>query len=419
MNTELLAQLPSIWDQFSKVFWALGVIFHFSPYWGPPILAVTFWHMWLRYVRSSFIARQENILLEIRLPQEVMKSPAAMQAVFDGLHQKSGESSFIDRLWFGKVRVWYSFELVSLEGQVHLYVWVRKSFRKMVERSFYAHYPDAELTEVSDYSVLLDFSLETHDNFGADFKLAEPVGVPIRTYIDYKLDQTASKEEQKVDPLNHVFEFLGGMGKGEYVWIQLLVRANKPEDMTFGKIRNYKTYAQLASEEISRIRSNAEETIVFPDGGVGKVLSDKQIKRIQAINRTGTMSTHWDVGIRGIYIAEREHFDGTNISGLTTIFQPFGSPGFNSIVPDGSRWEPIFSYPWQDFNSIRVNKRKVEIIDAYRQRSWFHAPYEFQNFMMTSEELASLFHIPGSVARTPTMQRIGSARAEAPTNLPK
>jgi hypothetical protein len=359
------------------------------------------------------------VLLEIHLPQEVMKSPAAMQAVFDGLFLKSGEASFIDRLWFGKVRMWYSFELVSIEGQVHLFVWARKFFRRLVERSFYAHYPDAEIVLAQDYTTQLPFSLETYDCFGADFNITASIGVPIRTYVDYKLDQTATKEEQKVDPMAHVFEFLGSMGKGEHVWIQILARASKKEDMTFGFIRNRKTYEDYSREEISRIRSSPEEHIVFPDGGVGKTLSDRQMKRIQAMNRIGLSSTHWDVGIRGIYIAEKEMFDDSNITGLLSVWQPFGSPGFNSIVPNGTRWQPIFSYPWQDYNGIRENKRKIQIIDAYRRRSWFHPPYEFQNFMMTSEELATLFHIPGSVAKTPTMQRIGSARAQAPVNLPQ
>jgi hypothetical protein len=419
MYSNLLAQLPSVWEQLAKAFDVLLFLLGFSPYWGPPLLGILFWNRWLHYVRSRFIEKQEMVLLEIRLPQEVMKSPAAMQAVFDGLWMKGGEASFIDRLWFGKVRMWYSFELVSIEGQVHLYVWARRFFRKFVERSFYAHYPDSELVEAEDYSVLLPFSLETHDVFGADFALGAPIGVPIRTYVDFHLDQTATKEEQKVDPMSHVFEFLGSMGKGEYLWIQILARASKKEDMTFGLIRNRKTYDELSKEEVARIRASPEETIIFPDGGTGKTLSDRQIKRIQAMNRTGLSSTHWDMGIRGIYLAEKEVFDDSNVTGLLTIWQPFGSPGFNSIVPEGSRWQPMFSYPWQDFNSIRENKAKVLIVDAYRRRSWFHPPYEFPNFMMTSEELATLFHIPGSVAKTPTIQRIGSARGEAPSNLPQ
>jgi len=419
MYNNLLAQLPSLGEQFARAFDLVLFFFTLSPYWLPPLLMVFFWYKWLHYVRSQFIEKQEMVLLEIRLPQEVYKSPVAMQAVFDGLWIKGGESNFIDRLWFGKVRMWYSFELVSFEGQVHLYVWARKFFQRMVERSFYAHYPDIELVPVQDYALAFPFSLETHNCYGADFGLNDTIGVPIKTYVDYKLDQTASKEEQKVDPMAHVFEFLGSMGKGEYVWLQILARASKKEDMTFGFIRNRKTYEQFSKEEIARIRSSPEEVIVFPNGTEGKTLSDKQVKRVQLMNRIGLSSTHWDFGVRGIYIAEKEKFDDANITGLLGLWQPFGSSGYNSLTVIGDRWQPRFSYPWHDFNGRKEVVDKVTIIDAYRRRSWFHPPYEFYNYMITSEELATLFHIPGSVAKTPTLQRISSSRGEAPSNLPK
>ena len=38
--------------------------------------------------------------------------------------------------------------------------------------------------------------------------------------------------------------------------------------------------------------------------------------------------------------------------------------------------------------------------------------------VMTTEELATMFHLPGKVAVTPTLGRIPSTRGEAPPNLP-
>jgi len=408
----------SLADSFVRAFDLLGLFFGYAPYWGPFVLGVLFWHAWIRYVRANFIANQQYTLLEIRLPHEVMKSPAAMQAVFDGLNLGGGESTFIDRLWLGKVRTWYSFEYVSFEGQVHFYVWTRAALRRFVERTIYAHYPDTEIVPVEDYAARFPFSLDTHNVFGLDYKLKAAIGVPIRTYTDYGLDATQPKEEQKVDPLNHVLEFLGSLGKGEYAWIQILCRAHKKEDLTFGTVRNEKDYAGIAMDEVKRIRGEPEETVVFPDGKSAKMLSDRQRKRIEAINRNLLTSSQWDVGIRSIYLAEHEHFDGTNISGLIALWQPFNAPGYNGIGLDGSRWQPIFDYPWQDYNGMRETKMKVRIVDAYRLRSWFHHPYKFRHFMLTSEELATIFHIPGTVAKTPTLQRITSTRGQAPANLP-
>jgi hypothetical protein len=119
-----------------------------------------------------------------------------------------------------------------------------------------------------------------------------------------------------------------------------------------------------------------------------------------------------------MYIGEKEYYDGTNSSALRMLWQPFNSPLNNSITIDPTRWFNTFDYPWQDYKDMTKNKLCVRFFDAYRRRSWFHLPYRFDHFMMTSEELATIFHIPGSVARTPTLTRIQSTRGQAPANIP-
>jgi hypothetical protein len=420
MNDTLLFTQNS--NTFLDIFSTMGMIFSWLffnfIYIAPPVLFFIFVRIWLSYVRTRFLSEQEVILLEIRLPTEVMKTPAAMQAVFEGLWQKGGESTFIDRLWTGKVRTWFSIEMVSKEGQVQLYIWTRESMRRLVERTFYAHYPDTEILEGEDYALDFPFSFEKYEMSGFDFKLNESPGIPIKTYRDYELDKSSIKEEQKTDPLSHIFEFLGSMHTGEHLWIQILFRADRAEDITWGPFRNEKDLKTIATDLIKEIRSKPEQTIFFPNGTEGKVLSDTQLKRIEAINRILLSSAHWDVGIRSLYIAEKEHFDGTTIGGMSTMWQPFNSPGFNGIGTEPSRGPEKFAYPWQDFQDIRKNKEKIKLFESYQNRGWFHQPYYFKPLLMTSEELATLFHLSGTVAKTPTLHRIQSSRAQSPSNLP-
>ena len=55
------------------------------------------------------------VLLEIRPPREVRKSPKAMEQVFAGLHGVYVlPVKWRDRLFKGKVADWYSFEMVVL-----------------------------------------------------------------------------------------------------------------------------------------------------------------------------------------------------------------------------------------------------------------------------------------------------------------
>jgi hypothetical protein len=384
---------------------------------APPALFLIFMRAWFLYIRAQFIASQDVLLLEIRLPAEVMKTPDAMQAVLEGMWTKSGESTFINRLWEGKVRAWYSLEMVSVGGQTRFYVWTWAKNRRLVERSFYAHYPDVEIIEADDYALLTPFSFETHEMTGFDYALKDDAGVPIKTYREYHLDQTATKEEQKTDPIAHIIEFMGSMQQGEHLWLQLIIRADVKEDVTWGFFRNKNDLKTKAKEKIKAIRKDPESEIFFPDGKSGKVLSDEQLKQIAAINKTLLTSAHWDVGIRCMYIAEKSAFDGTTIGGMASMWQPFTAPGYNSFKPAGHGPE-AFDYPWQDFQDIRKTRRKIKLFEAYQDRGWYHPPYEYEPIMLTSEELATIYHIPGTVAKTPTLHRIQSSTAISPANLP-
>jgi len=39
-------------------------------------------------------------------------------------------------------------------------------------------------------------------------------------------------------------------------------------------------------------------------------------------------------------------------------------------------------------------------------------------FIMNTEELATIYHFPGEVSKTPSLSRISAKKAEPPTNLP-
>lgn len=422
MDLNLVAQVfASNASVTGKVIDAIILYLKFSPYWAPPILALLFYRAWFKYITMRFIAAQEMVVLEMKLPPEIFKTPSAMKTVLEGLHIPSGQSTFYDRMWLGKVRLWYSFEIVSIEGQVHFYIWVRKAFRRHLERIFYAQYSQLEFSEVPDYTLNENITLDTHNWVAIDYELKQPDPLPIRTYVDLGLDATMTKEEQKVDPLTNIIEFAGSMGKGEQLWIQILAQPQKKEDVTYGgskSLRTSRTLEKSAEALITKIRSNPEETILFSDGKIGRTMSQKQLEQVKNIHRTVLGGSTYDSGVRALYVAENEHFDGTNVPAMIRMFVPFSAPGSNQLAPNFDRWTMKFDFAWQDFNSLRENKEKIRSLEAYRRRSWFHHPFHFKAFGLTTEELATLYHPLGSVAQTPTMQRISSTRSEAPPNLP-
>jgi len=101
------------------------------------------------------------------------------------------------------------------------------------------------------------------------------------------------------------------------------------------------------------------------------------------------------------------------------MFKPFNSPNFNSIDP-APVWSGKFNdYPWEDIGGKRKKKEDHEAVEFYRYRSFFHPPYRGHWMTMSTEELATVFHFPSSIIKTPSLERINSSRSAPPSNLPQ
>ncbi len=398
-------------------------IFLSSPVWLPFVLVVVFWKIWIKYIRAKSINKQEYVLLEIRLPREVVRSPLAMETVLSNIHIGMGETTFINRSFQGKVRSWYSLEMVSLGGEIHFYIYTSKFLRDVVEAQIYGQYPMVEIHEVDDYAKKLRYSTDAYDLWGCDFKLTKKDAYPIKTYIDYGLDKDP-KEEFKIDPMAGFFEFLGHIGPDEQLWFQILIRTNKDKLKDDRKYKGGSLFTQTTSwkeeakEEIDEIRDNAtpkytdeqgKERSGFPNPTPGETDTIKALER--SISKLG-----FDIGIRGIYISKSGKFNPSNIAGLTSSFKQLNSGSLNGFAP--TRWFIGYDYPWQDLFGWKKERNKREIIDAYKRRSYFHEPYKTPPFVLNVEELATIFHFPGSVVQAPTLPRVQSTKGEAPSNLP-
>ena len=67
---------------------AIIVLYKTSFFWLPLILAAISIIIWVKYVRFAFLFKQKKVLLEIKVPQDITKSPAAMEIFLSALYQK-------------------------------------------------------------------------------------------------------------------------------------------------------------------------------------------------------------------------------------------------------------------------------------------------------------------------------------------
>lgn len=386
-----------------------------APIWVTFVFIFTWFEVWLSYKRREYIKAQGAMLLEIRIPREMAKSPLAMEVFLATLHQ-TGIGTLLDVYMKGRVRPWFSLELVSIDGGVHFYIWLHPKFRNIVESQLYAQFPNIEIHEVPDYSLGVhhDPSRWTFGWFG-QFALTKKDAYPLKTYIDYGLDKDP-KEEYKNDPIVPLLEFLGSLKKGEQVWIQILLQGHTKEGLKYGRINPKPDWRGEAEKEIQEIikRGNPPGT----EKPTTQALTQGQKDVITAIERI-LAKPAFDTMIRAAYIAEKDVFNPNNIGGLLGSFKQFSSNTLNGIKPG---WSTGFDYPWQDFRGKKKFENEKKILEAYKRRSFFNIPFKNFNgqpFVLTTEEIATLYHFPSSlVAATPTLARIPSKKAEAPSNLP-
>jgi hypothetical protein len=275
--------------------------------------------------------------------------------------------------------------------------------------------------EVPDYTRLISAHHDEWSLWGCDYAHTKPDPYPIKTYVDYGLDKV-QKEHEQVDPLANLIEFMGSMGKGEYLWLQFIMRVHKGEK--YHKLNSEGkqfTWKDEAKEIINKIREKTATKYV--DAATGKEVSGfpnptkGESEAMAAIERN-ISKLAFDVGARCVYLAKPERFDPITISGVTGLFKQFSSEGWNGFKPAG--WMTYFDdYPWEIGADKLKNIFKHELVDAFRRRQFFYPPHVGDTPMvMSTEELATIYHVPSRAVETPSLPRIQSATSEAPSNLP-
>ena len=399
--------------------------------WLPISLFYILRDTWLLYVRAFSIQNTKWILLEIRVPREVAKSPKAMESIFAGIHATAKGGNLIDRYWKGVFSPWFSLEIVGDAGGVHFYIWTPSFYKKMIEAQVYAQYPSSEVKEVEDYTKNFPKVLpnQEFDLWGTEFVHTKADAYPIRTYEeDFNIEKVSPKEEEtKIDPLSSLVEFLGGLNEGENIWIQMIMRPSGDE----WKKEGQELAAKLAGRE-PKVKESFITQVVFGIGGLLSSGAPAPEKKETAMPKIASLTPGekdvltavekniskigFDMGIRWLYMARRSSYNPLAIPAVMGVFKQYASPSLNSFRPNKMVTTSINYF----LKKTLETKRKIRIYNAYKLRSFFHPPYakRSQKIVLSSSELATIYHFPGMVAGAPGFARVEAKKGAPPTNLP-
>ncbi len=392
---------------------------------------------WLWWRQELWDAKQKSVLLEIKIPKESLKPMRAMETVLSGLWQIYAEPSPIEKWWDGQYLLSYSFEIAAIDGVPHFLIRCPDNSRNMVEAHIHSQFPEAEISEVEDYTKKIpqDIPNKDWDMWATDYKLKSENCYPIKTYRDFETERE-TKEEKRIDPMSSLLEGMSRLKKGEQIWVQ--VKA-KPILGVPGEIEWIKKGKEIIGELVYRNKpkekrkfilfqmldilikgppkkEESKESALPPEMKLTPGEKDVVAGIERKISKLG-----FEIYIRFIYLGKKDVFFKPNLRLAMSYFTNFVTENLNGPVPDSKTLTKVRK-KWHDslwFPNRRLYLRKRKSFRRYVTRLPYFYPMGGGTFVLNTEELATIYHFPSKIL-TPAslLPRVEAKKGEAPLELP-
>ena len=300
----------------------------------------------------------EFVLLQVAVPRDNEIKIDAMEQMLASLYSlKKGGPWW--KLAFLNPQEHLTFEIVGGHEDIRFFVSCPEQLRDLLEKQIHGTYPGAVVTKIDDYNI---FSEEGEVAY-ASLKLRSSSFNPIKVYKDLA-----------VDPMSVITSALAKLGDGEGAAIQLLV---SPAD---------NKWRSLGKKFVSRTKKNEAD----PE----KAKFNVDAKTLELIENKCS-KPGFNFSLRIVASAKTKSEAKMILGNIKAAFEQFNGDQ-NGFYGD----------------KIRVqNNFMTDFIYRYQ-------PFFKFGGVLTSEELASVFHFPNKSIETPHIFWLNAKRAPAPAGIP-
>lgn len=380
-------------------------------------------------LQNKFAAGIKYTFLAIDIPKNSEQTPKAMEQVFatiTGAHQDISKRAKITK---GEIQPSFSFELISIDGYVQFLVRTPVVWRDLVEAAIYAHYSDAEITEVEDYTkdIPTVYPNDTHKIWGADLTLTQNEAFPLRTYRSF--EDPLSQEIK--DPVASMIETMSRVQKNEQIWLQIILvptensqwvkRVLKQAYKMAGKkvesgskawytpilnilfrLPDFLMMLQVESAEEKSKKDDADSRMLYLTPGERASVEAVEMKA----SKLGFVCK-----IRLVYVSTLEQFQPSRVvSSVFGSIKQFGDLTSNSLKPNKKTKTSVVYFP-----KYRIDPRRTKVMRNYKARDWYAGA---KSYILNVEELATLYHFPSITVKSSLLKRTEAKKSDAPTQLP-
>ncbi len=417
------------------------------------ILLPLFKSTWLFWRNEVYEHSDEMrmVMLEMRIPREIRKSPRGMEQALMSIHQLGNyPSDFREKWWDGEITRWASLEMVSFGGEVKFFIRCYYKQRGLVESAIFSNYQDIELVEVTEDYVnrfpqnVQEMYRQGYDTWGTEMILTRDDAYPTKIYTEFE----APDEERQYDPISNFLEVLSKLKKEEIVAIQFLIA---PQHMSKWNDEWDDLIAKLKETDPRKGSGggSAKSLLDFPGGPLpalsvkGKEAAPQPVRfTVRTPGETSVLEAveqnlsklPFQTLIRFIYFSPKELFyDSFPRRGLVGSFNQYAALDLNSFVQNYavSTRTRIWNWP-HIFPKIRNEYRKQRLLFNFRRRkmppeTWmgrlitsypFNWNFVSHHIVLTTQCLATLYHPPTFLVLTaPHIERVESKKGGAPAGV--
>lgn len=409
---------------------------------------------WLDEVQEAYAAKIKWSLLELKFPRDNAMSPKAMEAVFASLYQMYSFGITIEKQFIaGKYEEHFAAEMYASNDGIHFFVRLNNKIRNLFEKAFFAQYPEAEITDVTNDPMEALPKVWPNANYtvdGFDYMLGRDAGYPIKSYHDFF--DIREETEREIDPILPITEAMSGLKPNEHIWLQMLMKpadpkeAAKATDVILNKIIGKKETPKAPSLAasltkgffeflINLIKAPFVSEITWSEAKVeekkpdtSKIMNPEEKNTFEAVMNKKSKQ-NFETFIRLAYIASPEVYDKGSFMSVASNMQLFNA--FNFLRPTGIYKAPRFIEFLDGIGiagpkSVYENARKRIFWLGFRDRA-FSGLTNVQSMGMmnraqkpwffSTEEIATLYHPPVS-SMAQGLRPIEAKKGAPPPNLP-
>lgn len=399
------------------------------------LAAVFLWgskEVYLFWIRQKWEATHKFVILAIDIPRGNEQSPKAVENMFTYLAGAHGSINFFEKWFEGLFQKSFSYEIVSLEGYTQFLIRTPAEFRNLIESSVYSQYPDAEISEVDDYTETVPhrFPDEEYDLWGTEFIQSAPGVYPIKVYKEFE-HQMGPSETQYKDSMATLMDLCGSLRQGEQLWFQIIIipigfdwikESEKEINKVMGrKGKPSKNIVMKILEflgEVSEIFFSIWGDIDSKDKKEERArtmmdLTPLEKRKVEGIHEKSAKLA-FEAKIRVVYIAKKEVMNKAKVAnGIVGHMKQFAALDLNNLKPDVKKTMTKTVYFMRE---SRLLEKKRRIFNAYINRSDNRGR---KPGLYNIEELATLWHFPVEAnVKSPLIQKAPGRKADAPSSLP-